>query len=206
MTEVTGNIRDKARQYFADNPLSTDDKTRISLFLQSVKSTNAAILSKIELQPFDWLPYKYLHTQYYKDIEHSTLLAKATQWSFNPMLYMAATKVNMDLWQNAEVTKYLSGFFEKDKTFYEYLALSHAFMSELRILTLMPHDFDLNDPFIHCLHEIDQENSRQIQTQVRMLKDMDIELSDEEKQNIVDSMRSIIANALDELLATIVQR
>ncbi len=206
MTEVTGNIRDKARQYFADNPLSTDDKTRISLFLQSVKSTNAAILSKIELQPFDWLPYKYLHTQYYKDIEHSTLLAKATQWSFNPMLYMAATKINMDLWQNAEVTKYLSGFFEKDRTFYEYLALSHAFMSELRILTLFPHDFDLNDPFIHCLHEIDQENSRQIQTQVRMLKDMDIELSDEEKQNIVDSMRRIIANALDELLATIVQR
>ncbi|MFL0802604.1 MAG: DUF1002 domain-containing protein [Agarilytica sp.] len=206
MTEVTGNIRDKAQQYFADNPLSTDDKTRISLFLQSVKSTNAAILSKIELQPFDWLPYKYLHTQYYKDIEHSTLLAKATQWSFNPMLYMAATKINMDLWQNAEVTKYLSGFFEKDRTFYEYLALSHAFMSELRILTLFPHDFDLNDPFIHCLHEIDQENSRQIQTQVRMLKDMDIELSDEEKQNIVDSMRRIIANALDELLATIVQR
>ncbi len=206
MTEVTGNIRDKAQQYFADNPLSTDDKTRISLFLQSVKSTNAAILSKIELQPFDWLPYKYLHTQYYKDIEHSTLLAKATQWSFNPMLYMAATKINMDLWQNAEVTKYLSGFFEKDRTFYEYLALSHAFMSELRILTLFPHDFDLNDPFIHCLHEIDQENSRQIQTQVRMLKDMDIELSDEEKQNIVDSMRRIIANALEELLATIVQR
>ncbi len=206
MTEVAANIRDKARQYFAENRLSSDDKTRISLFLQSVKSTNATILSKIELQPIDWLPYKHLHTQYYKDIEHSTLLAKATAWSFNPMLYMEATQINLNLWQNAEITKYLGEFFDKNQTFYEYLALSHAFMSELRILALLPPDFDLNDPFIHCLHEIDQENSRQIQTQVRMLKDMEITLSDEEKQNIVDSMHSIIADAFDELLAAIVKR
>lgn len=206
MTEDTPNIRDEARKYFAENPLNSDTKTRICLFLQSVKSTNAAILSKIEFQPCEWLPYKYLHSQYYKDIEHSTLLAKACEWSFNPMLYMAATQINLNLWQKADVNKYVSATFEIDRTLYEYLSLSHAFMSELRILALFPHDFDANNPFIHCLHEIDLENGRQIQTQVRMLKDMDIDLTDEQKQNIVGEMRSIVASSFDDLLKSIVQQ
>lgn len=206
MTEDSSNIRDKARQFFADNPLTGDTKTQICLFLQSVKSTNAAILAKIEFQPVEWLPYKYFHTQYYKDIEHATLLAKACEWSFNPMLYMGATQINLKLWQAADINKYVSGAFEIDRNLYEYLSLSHAFMSELRILSLFPHDFDLNDPFIHCLHEIDQENGRQIQTQVRMLKDMSIEISDQEKQSIVDEMRTIVASSFNELLTSIVQQ
>lgn len=206
MTAISGNIRDRAREYFAAQPLTADDKTRICLFLQSVKSTNAAILAKIEFQPFEWVPYKYLHNQYYKEIEHSTLLAKATSWSFNPMLYMQATQINLNLWKHCSVDKFLTGYFEKDRTMVEYLAMSHAFMSELRVLSLMPHDFDLNDPFIHCLHEIDQENARQIQTQVRLLKDMEIDLTDDQKQSIVEEMRIIVGNSFDELLASIIQR
>tara|TARA_R110000868_G_scaffold319182_1_gene579948 strand:+ start:356 stop:979 length:624 start_codon:yes stop_codon:yes gene_type:complete len=205
MNQLPDNIREHARQYFASRPLSSDDKTRICLFLQSVKSTNAAILSKIEFQPFEWMPYKYLHTQYYKDIEQSTLLAKATEWSFNPMLYMEATQINLSLWQAADINKFLTGAFEPNRTLYEYLALSHAFMSELRILSLLPPDFDLAERFIHCLHEIDLENGRQIQTQVRMLKDMKIDLSEEEKQQIVDDMRVVVSQAFDALLYSIVQ-
>ncbi len=205
MNQTPDNIREQARHHFATHPLSSDDKTRICLFLQSVKSTNAAILAKIEFQPFEWLPYKYLHAQYYKEVEHSTLLAKATEWSFNPMLYMEATQINLSLWQAADINKFLTGVFEPNRTFYEYLALSHAFMSELRILSFLPPDFDLAERFIHCLHEIDQENGRQIQTQVRLLKDMKIDLPDTEKQEIVDHMHTVVAQALDTLLASIVQ-
>lgn len=206
MTDVQSSIRDVARQYFANKPLTGDDKTRICLFLQSVKSTNAAILSKIEFQPFEWLPYKYMHTQYFKDIEQSTLLAKATEWSLNPLLYMDATRINLNLWQKADVNRFMGGIFEVNKDLYEYLALSHAFMSEIRILSFLPPDYDLGDPFIHCLQEIDEENGRQIQIQVRMLKDMDIELTEDEKENIVEHARSTVASSVDELLASIVKQ
>ncbi|MFL0809144.1 MAG: hypothetical protein K6L76_01900 [Agarilytica sp.] len=205
MTDANGNIRDVARQHFASKPLGPDEKTRICLFLQSVKSTNAAILSKIEFQPFEWLPYKHMHTQYYKDIEQSTLLAKATEWSLNPILYMDATRINLNLWQKADVNRFMSGHFELDENLYEYLALSHAFMSEIRILSFLPPDYDLNDPFIHCLQEIDEENGRQIQIQVRMLKDMAIDISEEAKEKIVENARATVASSLDELLESIVK-
>lgn len=197
------DIRKEARKYFAENVLGPDEQTRVCLFLQSLKTTNAAILAKIEFQPFEWLPYRSLHSQYYKEIELSTLLGKATQWSTNPFLYMDATKNNLAFWQKAEISKYLSGFFEVNQVLYEYLALSHAFMSEVRFMPLLPSTISLDDPFLFALNEIEEENGRQIQIQIRLLKDLEIDLNNKEKQAIVDQQRDIVSNIFDDVLCAV---
>ena len=186
MSADSEQLRKLARKHLSEHPLGPDEQTRICLFLQGVKGVNAGILAKVELQPFDWLPYKFLHNQYFKEIELSTLLGKATQWSTNPFVYMEATNLNLYLFQHTGAAKYMQGFFELDRTFYEYLALSHAFMADVRFLPLLPAGVPLDAPFLSALKEIEEENGRQIQTQIRLLKDVPVSLEREDKEAIID--------------------
>jgi|HigsolmetaGSP11D_1036233.scaffolds.fasta_scaffold02596_4 hypothetical protein len=200
MLERSKAIRKHAREYFARNPIGPDEQTRITLFLQGVKSINAAILARVEFQPFEWLPYKFLHNQYFKEVELSTLLGKATHWSTNPFIYIDATNLNLALWQKVNGAKFMSATLQADVTFYEYLALSHAFMSDIRFLPLLPATLPLDTPFLMALHEIEEENGRQIQTQIRLLKEMKVDLTQEEKERIIEDRRVVVAELFDRLL------
>ncbi len=203
MAEQGKAIRRQAKHYFMEHGLGADTQTRVTLFLQGVKGLNAAILARVEFQPFEWLPYKFLHNQYFKEVELSTLLGKGTQWSSNPLVYLAATNLNLALWRDTGAAKHLSGFFRADHNFYEYLALSHAFMAEIRFLPLLPPTMPLDTPFLSALKEIEEENGRQIQTQIRLLKDLDIGLSPEAREDIVEGRRAIVAALFETLLAEV---
>jgi hypothetical protein len=203
MLERTKRIRKHAKEFFAREGLSADTQTRITLFLQGVKSINAAILARIEFQPFEWLPYKFLHNQYFKEIEMSTLLGKGTSWSANPFVYLDATNLNLTLWQGSGAARFMGGFLQIDQNFYEYLALSHAFMSDMRFLPLLPVSLSLDTPFLSALKEIEEENGRQIQTQIRLLKELPIELSHQDKEQIIDEQRIVIEALFDRLLSEI---
>jgi hypothetical protein len=65
---------------------------------------------------------------------------------------------------------------------YEFLAFSHALLSEIRITPIVV-DLPL-DNYIGLLYEIEEDNGRQIQLQVRLLKDMEVPLSLDEKEDI----------------------
>ena len=195
--------RKNAKGFFSQHPIGADQQTRITLFLQGVKSINAAILAKVEFQPFEWLPYKFLHNQYFREIELSTLLGKGTSWSLNPFVYLDATNLNMALWQETGAARFMGGFMQADRNFYEYLALSHAFMSDIRFVPLLPTALPLDTPFLSALREIEEENGRQIQTQIRLLKDMEIDLAPEEKERIVDDQRQLVSRLFDRLLTEI---
>lgn len=203
MSEESKKIRKHAKEFIAQQGLGPDAETRITLFLQGVKSINATILARVEFQPFEWLPYKHLHNQYFKEIELSTLIGKATSWSTNPFVYLDATNLNIALWSSTGAARFMSGFLQVDATFYEYLALSHAFMSDIRFLPLFPSAMPLDTPFLNALREIEEENGRQIQTQIRLLKDMQIDLSHEEKENIIESTREVVSGLFDRLLVEI---
>jgi hypothetical protein len=196
-------IRKNAKGFFSQHAIGADQQTRITLFLQGVKSINAAILAKVEFQPFEWLPYKFLHNQYFREIELSTLLGKGTSWSLNPFVYLDATNLNMALWQETGAARFMGGFMQADRNFYEYLALSHAFMSDIRFVPLLPTALPLDTPFLSALREIEEENGRQIQTQIRLLKDMEIDLAPEEKERIVDGQRQLVSRLFDRLLTEI---
>lgn len=196
-------LRKKAKEFLKQQPLDPDTQTRISLFLQGLKSINAAILAKVEFQALEWMPYKALHNQYFKEIELSTLLGKSTVWSGNPSIYMDATNLNMAIWQETNASRFLQSQLQVDRTFYEYLSLSHAILSDIRFMPLLPINVSLDTPFMSALNEIEEENGRQIQTQIRMLKDMDIELSRDEKEEIIESQRLIVEQLFMRLLSEI---
>lgn len=203
MLEETKRIRERAREHFSERGLGADEQTRITLFLQAVKSINATILARVEFQPFEWLPYKYLHNQYFKEIELSTLLGKGTSWSANPFVYLDATNLNLTLWQATRASRFMSGFLRADRNFYDYLALSHAFMSEVRVLPLLPVTLPLNTPFLSALKEVEEENGRQIQTQIRLLKEMAPTLSPEEKEGTLDERHEAVERLFNRLLVEI---
>ncbi len=206
MENHSESIKDVAVRYFEEHPLGAETQTRISLFLMSLKQANAMILAKNEYQPMEWLPYTLLHRQYYKEMELATLLHRSTQWSLNPLTYMDASQMNAKFWSSIKAYQFTTGWFSQDRTFFEYLALSHAFMSEVRFVPLFSPDYSLENQFYAALYAIENENGRQIQTQIRFLKDMELPLTRVEKEEIVDEKRRMVAGLFSDLLASVCQR
>lgn len=205
MSDPSIEIRTRAMEFLKQQELSPDTQTRICLFLQGVKSINATILSRVEFQPMEWIPYKFLHSQCFKEVELTTLLGKSTAWSGNPLVFLAATQLNLSLWQETGAARFMGGIVQVDRNFYEYLALSHGFLSVIRILPLLSVQTSLDTPFLSALKEIEEENGRQIQTQIRLLKDMAIDLSQDEKENIIESQRQIVDRLFLRLLNEITE-
>ena len=206
MTESLEEVQRRVRRQLRHGPPDAEDQTRIALYLQAVKGLNASVLAKLEWQPVEWLPYRFLHGQYYRELELSTLLGRATRWSSQPMIYMEAGTLSMDLWSRTEAARYLPGFFEVDERFYSYMALSHAFMSVIRFLPLLPPHMDLeSDAFLSAIKAIEDENGRQIQTQIRMLKELDGGLSRAERERVVEDQRQRVEASFAQLLGTLGQ-
>jgi len=205
MLDNARDIKAIAIDYFATHALGADAQTRISLFLTTLKQANAMILMKNEFQPMDWRPFALLHRQYHKEIEMTTLLHKFTQWSANPFLYAEAAQASVAFWSRLNINQYLINFLTQDKNFFEYLAVSHAFMSEVRFVPLFPADQSLDDRFYAALYAIENENGRQIQTQIRFLKEMDLPLTREEKEQIVNTKRQIVGDLFCDLLAAVIR-
>jgi hypothetical protein len=200
MQDIFRDVKSKAADCLAHYELGADGQTRISLFHMAIKNAHALILTKIHFQSLEWFPFKFLHAQYYKEIELLTLLSRATKWSLNPLIYAEAAQFNIKFWQKAQIHKYVLGFFSLDQNFYEYLALSHAFMSEIRFIPLFPPEKPLADPFLSILHEIEVENGRQMQTQTRLLKEMELPLSLKEREKIVEEQREIVSDLFNDFL------
>lgn len=205
MSDESRQIRKRARAYFAKHVLGADEQTRICLFLQGAKGINATILAKVEFQPLQWLPYKFLHNQYFREMELSTLLAKSTTWSVNPFVYLDATNLNLALWQTTGAGRFVRGVMKLDRLFYEYLAMSHALMAEIRFLPLLPPELPLDTPFLMALKDVEEENGRQIQTQIRLLKDLDCGMERAEREQVVEEQHAIVAGLFDRLLVELVR-
>lgn len=203
MPKDNKDIKAAAAEYFAANRPGPDQQTLISLFLINVRHTNASILAKNEIQPMDWLPYSFLHRQYYRELETAGRLQKSTEWSLNPMIYPEAALRNIDFWNKTGALCLVPGFFSMDRSFFEYLALSHAFMSEIRLIPLFPADRPVDTPFMAALYDAEVENGRQIQTQIRLLKDMEVPLSRNEKEAIVNDKREIVAGLFENMLQSV---
>jgi hypothetical protein len=205
MTPPIREIKDIIRERFKSGGLTTDDRSRIALFIQAVKTANAMLLARVELQPLDWWAYKVLHDQYFKEIELAALLARTVRWTLNPLVYADATRLNLALWQAADIARHAAAPIGANRNFIEYLALSHALMAEIRFMPLLPVEWDLAEPFLFALHEIEDENSRQIQAQIRLLKDMEVPAVPlPERERIVEQQRAMVDRLFADLLRTLV--
>ncbi|HOW56658.1 MAG TPA: hypothetical protein PKZ12_01545 [Smithellaceae bacterium] len=177
--------QEQAAAFLRDKGMRDIEQTKITLFLQSTKLANSLILPRIEFQKIEWQPYKFFNHQIYKNIQSSYLLAKATNWTRDWNVYAQYSRVAASFWDQADIGKYIVSNFETDETgvkLYEFLAFSHALLSEIRITPIV---VDLPpDNYIGLLSEIEEENGRQIQLQVRLLKNMAVPLTLDEKEDI----------------------
>ena len=193
-------MKEKTKEYFAGKQITRDHETSIAMFLSQIMLSNITVFSKIEFQTFEWQIYKHIHSQFFKDYQLTSLLLKYTSWSNNPFVYLKSIEFNQNLWQNASLDNYLSGLFEKDKKFFRYLALSHAFKSEIRFIPLLPTDLKLDTPFLNALHDIATENGKEIQTQIYLLKNINFTMTNEEKEEIVSEQRNIVRSHFCDFL------
>jgi len=199
-----GELKAAAKEHFRARGLGGDDQCRIALLIQAIKSANAMILAKVELQALDWWAYRLLHDQYFKETEMATLLARTARWTLNPGIYWEAARIAMKLWQDARIARHLGSLFVPSHRFFEYLALSHAFMAEIRFLPLLPTTWNLATPFLYALNEIEEENGRQIQAQIRLLKDVKAPaIAPAERERIVEQQRDIVIGLFAEFLRSL---
>ncbi|MDR5659262.1 hypothetical protein RH915_07150 [Serpentinicella sp. ANB-PHB4] len=200
-------IKEQSEQYFANHVLTEDDQTLITLFLSGIKAANVLVLSKIEFQPMDWDPYRKMHQQYFKDSELYALLMKATQWSLNPQVYLKGNEFNYKIWSKANLPTYMMSMFDKDTWFFRYLALSHAFKTEIRFISLFPETMAFDTPFLSTLYDIEVENGREIQTQMALLKQLEVpNMTSEDKERIVLEQREIVIEHFSSFLEYFVNR
>ncbi|CAN5335826.1 hypothetical protein BH11PSE11_BH11PSE11_27630 [soil metagenome] len=200
MSSINPEILAKAIKHFADHDPSRDEQTLIALFLQSLITSNATVLSKIIAAKMDWLPFRFIHEQYYKEMELISLLAKSTEWSMNPQVYAKAGALNLKFMQKTKITQYMMGQFMNELDFYEYLALSHGMMSQIRFIPLLPSSKVLDTPFLSTLNEIEVNNGRLIQTQIRFLKDIEIALTLDQREEIVERNAVIMTELFGDVL------
>jgi hypothetical protein len=201
LRDLKDAVRDRLKEV---GGLTIDDRSRIALFIQSVKTANAFLLARVELQPLHWWAFKVLHDQYFKEVELASLLARTVQWTLNPRIYRDATRLTWTLWHDAGVARHAASPIGANRSFVEYLALSHAFMADIRFMPLLPVEWDFTEPFLFAVHEIEDENSRQIQAQIRLLKDMDaptVPLA--ERERIVEQQRAIVDGLFGQFLQTL---
>lgn len=208
MTIQDPEVLVKATQYFADHNLTPEEQTLIALFLQTTKTANAAALSKIIMAPLDWVPFRFMHEQYFKELELISLLAKATSWSMNPQVYAKAMQINLKFMQKTGIADFMSGgkkveALTPEQAFYEYLAVSHAFMSQIRLMPLFPTNKALDTPFLNAINEIEVHNGRMIQTQIRLLKDIKTPLSMEQREHIIERNVQIVREIFTDVIRSI---
>ncbi len=201
MSQKLIEIKNKAKEYFSKNELNADHETAITLFISGVKSANVLILSKIEIQPVDWHAYKYMHAQYFKDLQLFSLLNRSTNWSYNPYIYYQLSSQTFNLWGTSNLNTYILGAFDLDAKFFRYLSLSHAFKTEIRFIPLFPSDLSLDTPFLSALYDVEVQNQREIQTQISMLKNIEVpSLTVEQKEEIVRNERQVVADSYVDFL------
>jgi hypothetical protein len=198
--DIEDDWRKKTIAYFSNNGLESAEQTRISLFVLAIKQANSMILSKVEYHALDWTTYSYLHNQYYREIELATLLHRATAWSSDMSIYAEMAQFTMKFWQKTQISKYFWGSISRDTNFFEYLAMSHAFMSEIRFIPLFPAKWKLETPFLQTLYNMEVESGHLIQTQIRLLKEIELNLSPARKERLVEKKRSDVESLFMDFL------
>jgi hypothetical protein len=163
----------------------TDTQTRISSFLIGVKQANAAVLSRVELQPLKWEAYSLLHSQLCREIELIGLLQRVTTWSMNPFVYFAAAASNMRLVGELQLVRFMGPPFAMDAVLYQYLALSHALYANVRFIPLLPLEVPATHPYVAFLYRLETVHGQLLQSQIALLRHLPVSLSEGEKERIV---------------------
>jgi len=202
---TTAALFDSARDAITARGFDPEIQTRIALFLGATKNINLALLAASELMPATSAVYAFTHGQLSRELEFSTLLARVTRWSMDPTIYMQAATVVAPLWKEWYGIKGPVGAFDS-RSGYRGLAFGHALLARVRLTPVIPATADDLDPFVVAIRRIEQENGRMIQAQIRLLKDMPVDLSLEEREQVVEDEQVIVDEAFSGFLELLARR
>ena len=201
---TTAERFDLARDAINARGFDPDIQTKISLFVGATKNMNGALLAAGELQPAPGAAYPFMHGQYSRELEFSTLLARVTRWSGNPQVYLQAAAVIAPLWKEwYGIQGPLSSL--DPRSGYRGLAFGHALLARVRLAPVIPVKADELDPFVVAIRRIEQENGRMIQAQIRLLKEMPVSMSLDERERVVEEEQAIVDEAFTRFLDWLAQ-
>ena len=192
---------DRARDAIAVSGFDSDTQTRIALFVGTAKALNAALLAAAGMLPLKSAAYPFMHGQYFRESEFASLLMRVTRWSANPFVYWQASALTAPLWNEWWRVQGAIGAALDPRAAYRGLAFGHALFARLRLAPVLPMSVDERDPFVVALRRIEQENGRMIQAQIRLLKDMPIDLPLAEREGLVEEEQTIVDAVFARFLA-----
>lgn len=156
---------DRIRARIAAEGLTPATQTRIALYLGAVKAAGLPFLFGATMLPAATPQWQAMNEQLFRESEALALLARITNWAFDPWICAQITSVIAPL-QAETLRASISG----DPTGLDSLALGHARLATVRLAAILPEEH-MPEPFAMALLRIEQENGRLLQTQIRLLKD-----------------------------------
>lgn len=193
---------DRARELIQKQGFSSQIETKIALFLCAAKNVNAMYLGACELQPsFETVAHQFLHAQLFSEMELSSLLARSTQWSKNPWVYARGTQIALPLWRQWWHNQSFLRRRGDKKPLFDGVAFGHALLAGIRITPVIPAKANELDPFVAALRRVDHENARMIQTQIRLLKGADFDLSVDDRERIILENQAVVNGAFGEFMS-----
>jgi hypothetical protein len=183
-------LYDLARSVVTERGFDADLQTKVALFLGATSSINAALLAPAQLPASATAAYPFLHGQYFREVEFTSLLARVTRWSANPLIYTEAAWLTAPLW--TALWKLPALGLASASSSFQALALGHALLGRVRLTPVLPENIDELDPFVVALRRIEQENGRMIQAQIRLLKDASASVDPAERERIVAEQQAMV--------------
>lgn len=141
-------------------------QTKISAFLMSAHGALArqfAVALPVSLHQ-GW--QVEMHSQYCREMEILSLLARATAWVPDPTLVFQIWR-----WEAAWAPRAAPGVTDRTQAvLIDLAAFGHALHSVIRPAALLPEDFPDDDPFALAMRRVEFESGRLMQAQILFLK------------------------------------
>jgi hypothetical protein len=193
-------LYDAVRQQLADNGFTTDNQTRLSLLLMAAKQGNAAFHAGSAWLPMAHPAQQFLLSQSFRETEALTLLQRVTQWSSDPAIYVEAARLLAPLNTAWSSLLFSGAAVGTGPSYFRGIALGHATLARIRLTPIVPNNLDMLDPYLVAVTRIEQENSRLLQTQIRLLKHLGDQIPLGDRESLIDEAQLLVDGVFSQFL------
>jgi hypothetical protein len=192
---------DKARDQIAAAGFTPAIQTKIALLLCAAKNGNLMFQAGMQWAPDLGVAQQFLLSQSARELEAVALLNRTTRWSHDPALLLHGSRIVAPLSLAWSQVMLPPGPMFNPQAAYRGLSLGHAQLARIRLLAVIPDQADPLDPFVVALRRIEQENGRMLQTQIRLLKGIDIDTPIEEREARLEQDQQLVDRVFDDFLS-----
>ncbi|MEF8732880.1 MAG: hypothetical protein V5B40_13540 [Candidatus Accumulibacter meliphilus] len=192
---------DQARDRIAATGFTPEIQSKIALVLSAAKNGNLMFQASLQWMPGLGLLQQFLISQSARELEAVTLLARTTQWASNPLLALEANRIVTPLLTAWGQIMMPPGPMFNPRAVYRGISLGHAQLARIRLLPIIPDNADPLDPYVVALSRIEQENGRMLQTQIRLLKNIEADMPLAERETLVEQDQELVDGVFSAFLA-----